>query len=62
LGALSEKAETAALTGVGNTFAEADVVYPERAESLLSGLMIELGMVDAVSLSSSVCRGRPEAG
>jgi len=59
-GVRSEKAEpAAALTGVGNTFADADVVYPDRAESLLSGLMMELGMVDAVSLSSSVCRGRP---
>jgi hypothetical protein len=59
LGVRSEKAETvAALTGVGN-MADADVVYPERAESLLSGLMMELGIVDAVNRSSSDCNGRP---
>jgi hypothetical protein len=60
LGVRSEKADTAAaLTGVGNTLADAEVVYPDRAESLLSGLMMELGIVDAVNLSSSDCRGRP---
>lgn len=52
----------AALMGVGNMF-DAEVVYPERAESLLSGLIMALGSVDAsveaVGLSSSVCRGRP---
>jgi hypothetical protein len=67
LGVRSEKAETAettALMGVGNAF-PADV-YPERAESLLSGLMMEelgrVDMVDAVSRSSSDTRGRPWGG
>jgi hypothetical protein len=50
----------AALTGVGKTLSVADVVYPERAESLLSGLIAdELGIVDAVNRSSSDCKGRP---
>ena len=56
MGVLSEKAVVgAALTGVGNMLAVADVVYPERAESLLSGVPTEaLGRVEAVGLSSSL--------
>jgi hypothetical protein len=54
----------AALTGVGNTFADVAVVYTDSAESLLSELLtIEaLGSVDAVGLSSSAFKGRPWGG
>ena len=69
MGVRSEKAvRGAALTGVGKTLAPAestdeDGVYPDRAESLFSGLRTEaLVMVDAVGLSSSVGRGRAWGG